>query len=49
MDKSGEKIPLERVDAYRWRIPQRSEERHGQAGVVRSCHSASDGLGILAR
>ncbi len=34
MDKSGEKIPLERVDAYRWRIPQSYHPQMRVPGMV---------------
>src|SRR5258707_15562129 len=34
MGKSLEKIPLERVDTYRWRIPQRYNEEMRVPGLV---------------
>ncbi len=34
MDKSLEKIPLERVDPYRWRIPQRYNDEMRVPGMV---------------
>ena len=34
MSKSGEKIPLERVDSYRWRIPERYNPEMRVPGMV---------------